>query len=651
MQVGRCYAFQWDRKTGVAVRSEESRAILGLGSNGTLRDVRGAFLTLLHPEDRPKLVAAVRALTPADPTYSLRLRLQRPDGQDVVLRETARGVFDNRGRLLSLAGMAADETAQARAEEALRHLNAELEERVAEQVEEIHHAFQVAKTERQRLYDVLETLPAYVVLLSKDYHVPFANRFFRERFGESHGRCCFQHRFQRSEPCENCETYKVLKTNAPLNWQWTGPDGRDYDIYDFPFTDSDGSPMILEMGIDITERNRARQALQEAHDTLEQRVAERAAAELRASEEAVRRAKEEWERTFNTVPDLIAILDREHRVVRVNRAMAARVGKTPQECIGVPCYLAVHGTDGPPDICPHAQTCADGREHTVELREPRLGGDFLVTTTPLLDGQGRHVGSVHVARDITLLRKAQDALSRQNAVLDGISRIFREAIVRHSEEELGRACLDVAVSLTDSQFGFIGEVRPDGLLHDIAIDETGWSECAMADKAGHRRPPGRFKLHGLYGRVVRDGRSLLANEPAGRPDSVGVPPGHPPLRSFLGVPLLREGRAVALIAVANREGGYRREDQEALEALAPAAVEALARRRAEAEVESLASFPRENPNPTLRISREGVALRANPAAEWLLAARGSRPPPSSPRTSPWWTSPSATWTASASSRT
>ena len=48
-----------------------------------------------------------------------------------------------------------------------------------------------------------------------------------------------------------------MKTRAPHHWYWTGPNGRDYDIYDFPFTDTDGSFMILEMGIDITERKKA----------------------------------------------------------------------------------------------------------------------------------------------------------------------------------------------------------------------------------------------------------------------------------------------------------------------------------------------------------------------------------------------------------
>jgi PAS domain S-box-containing protein len=118
--------------------------------------------------------------------------------------------------------------------------------------------------ERQRMYNVLETLPAYVVLLDKDYNVPFANKVFRERFGESHGRHCYDFLFKRDSPCENCETYKVLKTNKPHRWEWTGPDKRDYDIYDFPFTEADGSTLILEMGIDITQRKKAEARVQAA---------------------------------------------------------------------------------------------------------------------------------------------------------------------------------------------------------------------------------------------------------------------------------------------------------------------------------------------------------------------------------------------------
>ena len=88
------------------------------------------------------------------------------------------------------------------------------------------------------------------------FYVAFANRSFREKFGESHGRRCYEYCFGRAEPCEFRESYNVLKTGQPHHWEFS-PDGRVIDVNDFPFTDVDGSPMILEMDMDITNWRRA----------------------------------------------------------------------------------------------------------------------------------------------------------------------------------------------------------------------------------------------------------------------------------------------------------------------------------------------------------------------------------------------------------
>ena len=153
-------------------------------------------------------------------------------------------------------------TERKKVEEALGRLNEELEERVQKRTQEV-------SSERQRLYNVLETLPAYVVLLDKDYRMPFANKVFRETFGESHGRRCHEYLFGRDSECENCETYKVLKTNEPQHWEWTGPNGHDYEIYDYPFVEADGSTLILEMGLDVTEHKKAERQAQEATKKLQ----------------------------------------------------------------------------------------------------------------------------------------------------------------------------------------------------------------------------------------------------------------------------------------------------------------------------------------------------------------------------------------------
>jgi signal transduction histidine kinase/ActR/RegA family two-component response regulator len=130
----------------------------------------------------------------------------------------------------------------------------------------------------------------------------------------------------------------------------------------------------------------------------------------RRAEAGLVEAKEDWERTFNSVPDLIAILDPAHRIVRVNRAMAQTLHAAPDQSIGLRCFEVVHGTSGPPATCPHVLTMRDGWPHTADVHEARLGGDFLVTTTPMFDAAGQLTGSVHVARDITKRKQAEEAL-------------------------------------------------------------------------------------------------------------------------------------------------------------------------------------------------------------------------------------------------
>lgn len=184
-------------------------------------------------------------------------------------------------------------------EEELRRSKEELELRVQERTRDLaranrqlekdiarrKRAEEMVKAEQKRLNDILELLPAYLVLLTPDYRVPFVNRFFRERFGEAGGKRCYEYLFGRDKPCENCGAFRTLEENKPQRWEWTGPDGRYYDIFDFPFTDVDGSKLILELGLDITERKRAEEEIQKLNRDLEKRVKERTAQLERANRE------------------------------------------------------------------------------------------------------------------------------------------------------------------------------------------------------------------------------------------------------------------------------------------------------------------------------------------------------------------------------
>lgn len=120
--------------------------------------------------------------------------------------------------------------------------------------------------------------------------------------------------------------------------------------------------------------------------------------------------KQSWEKTFDALPDLIALIDNKHRIVRMNKAMAARLNTNKNLCIGMNCYKCVHKLNQPPGFCPHVLTLKDGKEHVAEIYEKNLGGDFLISTTPLIDKNGAITGSVHVARDITKIKKSSEKL-------------------------------------------------------------------------------------------------------------------------------------------------------------------------------------------------------------------------------------------------
>ena len=156
-------------------------------------------------------------------------------------------------------------------------------------------------------------------------------------------------------------------------------------------------------------------------------------AEHKQAQDALVRAKEEWELTFDSVPDLITIIDKEYRIRRVNKAMAKRLGRKAGECVELLCYEAVHGLSGPLETCPLSRTLRDGLQHSEEIYEGCLGGDFMISSTPLYNESGEMIGAVHVAHDITERKRAEAELKKVNRALKTISRC-NEALVHAVDE-------------------------------------------------------------------------------------------------------------------------------------------------------------------------------------------------------------------------
>jgi len=189
-------------------------------------------------------------------------------------------------------------------------------------------------------------------------------------------------------------------------------------------------------------------------------------------------------------------------------------------------------------------------------------------------------------QEILVHERTEEQISRQTMTLDGIYRVLRETLTCESDEEVARACLAVAEELTGSKFGIIGELNQTGLFDTIAITDTGWEACRMPESDALVKIKD-MEIRGIWSRVLKDERSLVVNDPASHPHSVGVPEGHPPLACFLGVPLKRAGKTIGMIGLANKEQGYDEDDLETVEALSGIFVEALHHVRAQQAFEQL----------------------------------------------------------------
>lgn len=117
------------------------------------------------------------------------------------------------------------------------------------------------KIEKERLLNILEILPAFVYLQKSDYTIAYGNQKFKEYFGDFTDKKCYEILVSRGSPCVDCKTFGVFEKKEKLEWEWTDAQGRLFQVIDYPIQDYDGTDLVLEMGIDITEKKQAMDAI------------------------------------------------------------------------------------------------------------------------------------------------------------------------------------------------------------------------------------------------------------------------------------------------------------------------------------------------------------------------------------------------------
>ncbi len=128
---------------------------------------------------------------------------------------------------------------------------------------------------------------------------------------------------------------------------------------------------------------------------------ERLIGRLRDVLDMVSYSQKQWQDTFDSITDLISIHDRDFNIIKANRAFAAHFGLEPGELINRKCHDFFHRADSAIPGCPHEVAMRENRAVTEEVSEGNAGNIFRISTFPYRSPDGKIVGSVHIARDIT----------------------------------------------------------------------------------------------------------------------------------------------------------------------------------------------------------------------------------------------------------
>jgi PAS domain S-box-containing protein len=262
------------------------------------------------------------------------------------------------------------------------------------------------------------------------------------------------------------------------------------------------------------------------------------------------------------------------------------------------------------------------------LREPTLRDNPLVTgapgirsyaAVPLAGADGHCIGTLFVADHVP--RTIDDGA---RALLAGLAREAARAIEQRTEaarmrrmrrvQEAATAALGRVVdaealnlafegmladllAIADSEYGFIGEVRHtrEGApyLKTHAITNIAWNEETRALYERQASSGMEFRrLDTLFGHAMTSQAEVYANDAPNDPRRGGLPPGHPPLNAFVGLPVHSRGRMLGMIGLANRPDGYApwlgRELEPLLAAIASIIESARAERERRVATEELA---------------------------------------------------------------
>lgn len=381
----------------------------------------GRLATDFHSEAEQKILREQFVKRSKGESNHYEIALTRKDGQEVFVHVAPKPIFTGDGQFKGSFAVVTDITAHKRSEEALLDTTQELELRVQARTADLMHSnekLSAEVAERKRIEEalknseakwnaMLESIGDHMSMMDKELNIIWANRAAKNIFGDDIvGKKCYEAYHQRKEPCEPypCLTLRAFE-DGKIHEHDTQVEDQDGNTRYFHCTanvalrDEDGQPSaVIEISRDITERKRER--------------------------EAMRQAKELFEKVFISQQDALFIMDAATppRILDCNPAATKIFGYSREEMLGrKPNFLHVdeEALKEFQDTL-YSNLADNGSVHLPEFAMKRKDGMVFPTEHNIMElkeAEGKRIGWVSLVRDISYQKQTEQETKTLEAKL------------------------------------------------------------------------------------------------------------------------------------------------------------------------------------------------------------------------------------------